>query len=1363
MNRIPKGLYKLTLNNHIYTFEVSDREAVKIFNTTGYLPKDPYVRPRQGKEGILYLIGEKYNIPYDLVIYMHVDGSDYFRNQSGIFQLFDDKFPKKLTGEKENVIRQLISNTEGKSFFDSLSDEEQNLLDDLDIVNNFFDSLTDEEKYLLDIFDKVAVLPDDEKEEEEEETGMLHFFVNGEKKMSINNPYAGLISSQNEITESPVYTAFKSLFVSDKPFVVNIEIYDPSKNIREVLLTDNSEDRIYSKFSNAWKEYIFFILEWNSQYSRLQTFFERTDDVDNYSVYDPVEDKHIPYKEAVYIPYEWVNKEKKYYESGAYICIVVPLKEEDTRKYISLCNFNVHIDYEQPVEQLDYNQHYLDGSSHCVFTPMVDWANNMLYNLDDNCSRKARQRYTNFIKKCNILSENYKNGVENKDFEEICENLNVSIEIKDILDASIFSQKCSKEPYKKFVYINSRIDHVDRYIDISRNAENIFDVDKMKNIHKEKINKCENVYFQGSYEMPWVIYTDEKIYKFVDEGNSTIKDYNNFANLKKYRLDRNTDPIKFDYIYKHACNFSAHVLISKDNTFDETLYDEFDMNKAYMQYESCDYYMGFPSVMQPLVELDNWSVEKCSDFIGYYTVIVKTNECEHKEAFYRLGIYHNNRYIFTSPEIAFFDTLGMKFDFLSGSYCLKPFEFPWLGMSYMNKLENGDLENPIHIGETILKNKLYAKWTGKLHASYKNETFSIFASEKMAGILANKYKVYESYQKNIFEVTNFDNIQTDKRLYIVKFPRKNQSCYSHLAGYITAYCRLNVLKKYFSIPLDDIFGIKLDSLIVKKRESTQSLFDNDKIWKKLGGAKNILSNTGKTIWGASMYDKYDGDLVPIKVDICKHQLLNGQGGSGKSHSILSTRKDVIYCSKQWDLCCDVTNIYGVKSLSLHQLIGINCREYFHDSPHPTCLLIDEISMMEEKEISDIVAKFPYTQIILAGDVEIYGDDVKYYQCNLMNNTNFTDFSKFNIKTFTKSYRCKDEELLKRQIDLRNFMKDTDFDKNNTMRYFWKLFRDRVISVDELKEKYDYKNDTILCSTTTKKHNNHVPQVDFYNKLFPDAKVFRCISHNTNDIRKKLKNSTMERVEENETMITSSPNQRSSEENLDGTNIIKNYFYNEKKDFLKKEPTTDQQKTPKTSKNLYDEKKVYLRGETIIDPPQKQLKLWEKRETRNKFKRQVACSIHSIQGKTIHTPSKIFIDMYQMFDSRQPYTAISRAEYLDQIYLVNNKYDNRRLSKSDHSLHDNKNEKILRREKKRRTQFSATISKDLEEENKKKRRLEEEKKRLCEEENKRRLEEENKKESPLKEENGIRPFYEEDEKRRKCFYSKYPELANMKFN
>ena len=45
------------------------------------------------------------------------------------------------------------------------------------------------------------------------------------------------------------------------------------------------------------------------------------------------------------------------------------------------------------------------------------------------------------------------------------------------------------------------------------------------------------------------------------------------------------------------------------------------------------------------------------------------------------------------------------------------------------------------------------------------------------------------------------------------------------------------------------------------------------------------------------------------------------------------------------------------------------------------------------------------------------------------------------------------------------------------------------------------------------------------------------------------------------------------------------------------------------------------------------------------------TIHQIQGETIYKPNKIFIDLRNMFAKEMIYTAVSRAEYINQIYLI----------------------------------------------------------------------------------------------------------------
>ena len=47
----------------------------------------------------------------------------------------------------------------------------------------------------------------------------------------------------------------------------------------------------------------------------------------------------------------------------------------------------------------------------------------------------------------------------------------------------------------------------------------------------------------------------------------------------------------------------------------------------------------------------------------------------------------------------------------------------------------------------------------------------------------------------------------------------------------------------------------------------------------------------------------------------------------------------------------------------------------------------------------------------------------------------------------------------------------------------------------------------------------------------------------------------------------------------------------------------------------------------------------------------AFTIHSVQGDTLQEAHRLFIDARHMFEVQHWYTALSRAQYLDQIFIV----------------------------------------------------------------------------------------------------------------
>jgi hypothetical protein len=101
--------------------------------------------------------------------------------------------------------------------------------------------------------------------------------------------------------------------------------------------------------------------------------------------------------------------------------------------------------------------------------------------------------------------------------------------------------------------------------------------------------------------------------------------------------------------------------------------------------------------------------------------------------------------------------------------------------------------------------------------------------------------------------------------------------------------------------------------------------------------------------------------------------------------------------------------------------------------------------------------------------------------------------------------------------------------------------------------------------------------------------------------------------------------------LSGTNVLKDYY---SKLFIGKFDT----------KKLYitSNSRQYSNGEIVITNDEIKGVKYEER---------YCYTTHSIQGETAY--DKLFIDVSKMFDERMFYTALSRAMYIDQIYLISN--------------------------------------------------------------------------------------------------------------
>jgi hypothetical protein len=232
------------------------------------------------------------------------------------------------------------------------------------------------------------------------------------------------------------------------------------------------------------------------------------------------------------------------------------------------------------------------------------------------------------------------------------------------------------------------------------------------------------------------------------------------------------------------------------------------------------------------------------------------------------------------------------------------------------------------------------------------------------------------------------------------------------------------------------------------------------------------------------------------------------GGSGKTHYCLSNKG---FCNKLftalcWRLIVDKKKEYGVVCRSFNRLIGKNTEIYSARYGHPSVIVIDEITQINDDDIYKAYELYPNSLIICLGDIDEYNTP---YQC-MFPDVNLVDYDFFDyVKTFEKSYRCKDDNLLALLEDLRECMADNyenithDAAAIFAIKDLLKIVdyhipQENKHSVENIKNLYN-NNDTILVSTINGENN----QVDYYTNLFKHLPKYMCINHTFTDVEKRM--------------------------------------------------------------------------------------------------------------------------------------------------------------------------------------------------------------------------------------------------------------------
>ncbi len=707
---------------------------------------------------------------------------------------------------------------------------------------------------------------------------------------------------------------------------------------------------------------------------------------------------------------------------------------------------------------------------------------------------KRIQEVEKLIIKTDAFMLEFPDGVPEDRVEYISNTLKVSIYIYDILKQKVISYRINS-PKVAIRYINARFDHLEVLFNISKELIVVTREEYNKKLDEEVKAKRYHIY-SGS-----VLYTLENNYIVKDfDYEEFEKENENNPLMGKINLYESSRISEF---VDESCHFSGTILFTTEEnlsngTIDEELeqetlteeeYDEMhkddikglldemdmlkdktmgeireqwrakqpttiemkeesiedllkrknikhiDHIKSYANYKACSYFDKYKFIIAPtvLMKLPNdFDYKKYGGF--YYIKSVNDNlvDINIRRINRKMHIYTGDN-IYSSPELEFIYDLGYRFDIDSG--CIS-------------------VEQPMDFDFDLIEIKHYAQWTGIQASMNERKQFYVYGNKETATLIKNQNP---ELTVHFVEGSNYISINS----------KKTESYHrAHLASYILAYSRIQILTQLYKIKFENIVKVQLDGIYYIDSEFKLLETFREKDFKSgdsfFVGCSDYFPKFDKP---SHIISEYDNNFLHNKI------LAIGAGGTGKTHFYLKNEiiSDVLYIAPTNLLCRAKSEEFGCESATIHKLLGIQCREY---NLKKRIILIDEASMLTTGFIDKLIdyQKEKKITMILAGDIGYqippYVDD-DYSPANI-----FKMLNSFRTVKFTKSYRSQDDKLnkllrfVRRQIDnkiptnlavARVIAKYYEIKTGNTENLYGKINQ-------YILAKIDFVNDLVVSST-----------------------------------------------------------------------------------------------------------------------------------------------------------------------------------------------------------------------------------------------------------------------------------------------------------
>lgn len=647
----------------------------------------------------------------------------------------------------------------------------------------------------------------------------------------------------------------------------------------------------------------------------------------------------------------------------------------------------------------------------------------------------------NIKTKINKLSknDNLKKGYTFDEMQNLTNLLGISITIKDLVNGKNHSVLCQNNKAGNIYNIemvNSRVNHLDLY---NCNTD-IIEIPKDK---YEALKLSTDYYI----EKMGVLHTLNGNFKPIEDDFQKV--YNAWKlkyNYKSLAIPMNSKA----YVMIKNYDYSMHRFFNNMEICND-LYSEWDVKKAYYNYSDKiqnKYYHGIPSGGFISVKFeDTMNIDKFFDMlynglIGFFNVEILDDNL--KDYGFFKGSYH---VLFSSQIQLISKYCNIKF--LYGSYS-RAIHIPY-GEEFLRKI-------PVSTNEELLK---------KLPV---NKRYGLSYYCKVNGLLFNKSSTISYYLKHtckdddFYSIINNDNFnyyvseKTDDYT-LLKIEEKNEmpSTHMHIAYAIHAYTKTLILEEMIKIGYKNIFGVKLDSIVLDM-EVSQTIekshcFDDKEC--KIEGLLRF-GHYEKTKYFKNSIKDYDFDysFLPNREIITNPIVyLNGKGGAGKTHSIgTNTNFDIS------NLCYSTTanRLINEQKKNFNKIIGLSIPKLIgefnglsipvNENRKIKFLELDEATLWKDNEIKKAIKMYNHCIIFILGDMDIINK--KPFQCTMTDNI-FKDFEMCQVVQYIKNYRF-DNELNTFLDKLRNKMIKYNDDTERLLKYVKKKIPTRFFKKEDVK-------------------------------------------------------------------------------------------------------------------------------------------------------------------------------------------------------------------------------------------------------------------------------------------------------------------------